>query len=96
MLLLLERLPYFTHLKSQISDLKSLAESISRQIRAWADSLQNTEIKGQRYLNEAVRDQHDQKTRAAAFWGRLDRIRAGDKHALEELGTEAEDAHEHA
>ncbi len=96
MLLLLERLPYFTHLKSQISDLKSLAESISKQIRAWADSLQNTEIKGQRYLNEAVHDQHDQKTRAAAFWERLDRIRAGDKHALEEIGTEAEDAHEHA
>ncbi|MFQ5806722.1 MAG: four helix bundle protein, partial [Phycisphaerae bacterium] len=39
MLHLLERLPYFEHLKSEISNLKSLSESISRQLRAWADSL---------------------------------------------------------
>src|SRR5688572_30420686 len=42
-----------TNLKSQISDLKSLAESCSRQLRAWADSLQNSDIKGQRHLNAA-------------------------------------------
>jgi len=36
MLLLAERLPAFGHLKSQISDLPSQAESISRQLRAWA------------------------------------------------------------
>jgi len=36
MLLLAERLPSFGHLKSQISDLQSQAESISRQLRAWA------------------------------------------------------------
>jgi four helix bundle protein len=55
MLCLLERLPLFSRLQSQISDLKSLAESISRQLRAWADSLQNTPIKGQRYLTEKTR-----------------------------------------
>ena len=55
MLYLLERLPAFQDLKSQISDLKSSAESISRQLRAWADSLQNSEIKGQRYLNDKAR-----------------------------------------
>src|SRR3989442_15871900 len=52
MLCLLERLPGFEDLKSQISDLKSLAESVSRQLRAWADSLQNTKIAGQRYLTD--------------------------------------------
>ncbi|MEN8265135.1 MAG: four helix bundle protein [Nitrospirota bacterium] len=52
MLLFLERIPVFNDLKSQISNLKSNAESISRQIRAWADSLQNSDIRGQRYLNE--------------------------------------------
>jgi len=42
-------------LKSQISNLKSTAESCSRQLRGWADSLQNSDIQGQRHLNEKVR-----------------------------------------
>ena len=47
--------PEFSNLKSEISDLKSQAESISRQLRAWADFLQNTSIKGQRYLDDKAR-----------------------------------------
>jgi hypothetical protein len=58
-------------LKSQISNLKSSAESCSRQLRGWADSLQNSEIKGQRHLNDRVRKEQDQKQRAAAFEKRL-------------------------
>ena len=54
-------------LKSQISNLKSSAESCSRQLRGWADSLQNSEIKGQRHLNDRVRKEQDQEQRAAAF-----------------------------
>ena len=54
-LCLLERLSAFTDLKFEISDLKSRAEGISRQLRAWADSLQNSNIRGQRYLNERSR-----------------------------------------
>jgi four helix bundle protein len=46
MLCLLERLDHFAHLKSEISNLKSPAESISRQLRAWSDSLQNSPIPG--------------------------------------------------
>lgn len=83
MLHLLDRLSAFEHLRSEISDLRSLSESISRQLRAWADSLQNTDIKGQRYLSEQVRKEHEHKARAAAFWAELDRIRAGDGTALE-------------
>lgn len=37
--------PEFVNLKSEIPDLKSLAESISRQRRAWTDSLQSTPSK---------------------------------------------------
>src|ERR1035441_7886042 len=55
MLCMLERLPMFSDLKFEISNLKSLAESIARQLRAWADSLQNSGIKGQRYLNDKTR-----------------------------------------
>ncbi|MBU0638013.1 MAG: four helix bundle protein [Planctomycetes bacterium] len=77
MLHLCGRLPYFDYLKSEISDLKSLSESISRQIRAWADSLQNSDIKGQRYLSDGIRAECDHKRRAEAFWAELDRLRAG-------------------
>ena len=41
MLCLPERLAAFSDLKSEISNLKSQGEGISRQLRAWADSLQN-------------------------------------------------------
>lgn len=54
-------------LKSQISNLKAVAESCSRQLRAWADSLQNSDIQGQRHLNDRVRRDADQKKRAKAF-----------------------------
>ena len=59
------------HLKSEISDLKTLAESCSRQIRAWADSLQNSEIKGQRHLNTQTRGLYQQKKRATEFHRRI-------------------------
>jgi len=75
MLCLLERLPYFGHLKSEISDLKSLAESISRQLRAWADSLQNSPITGQRYLNDNTKRREEQEKRADAFLKKLKQAR---------------------
>ncbi len=53
MLCFIEKL--FPDLKSEISNLKSGSESISRQLCAWADSLQNSEIRGHRYLNEKCR-----------------------------------------
>jgi four helix bundle protein len=52
MLCYFERRPALRDFKSQISHLKSSAESCSRQIRAWTESLQNSDIKGQRHLNE--------------------------------------------
>lgn len=76
MFCLLERLPEFSNLKSNISNLKSLAENISRQLRGWADSLQNSEIKGQRYLNDKVRQTAERKREIAAFEEELRRIRA--------------------
>ena len=42
MLTLLLRRKWATHLKSEISNLKSTAENCSRQLRGWADSLQNS------------------------------------------------------
>jgi four helix bundle protein len=70
-----ERFPEAGHLKAQISECKALAESCSRQIRAWADELQNCDIKGQRHLNEQSRQQYQQRQRAEAFERRLEEIR---------------------
>ena len=74
MLLLAERMGRFGHLKSEISDLKSLAESISRQLRAWAEALQNSPIRGQRHLNDNTRADQDERQRAEAFEEKLRRI----------------------
>jgi four helix bundle protein len=71
MLCLLLRRSWASHLKSEISNLKSLAESCSRQLRAWADSLQNSGIKGQRHLNNRVRAEDEQKRKAIAVQKKL-------------------------
>ena len=76
MLTFCERQPVFGHLKSEISDLKSLAESIGRQLRGLADSLQNSEVRGQRYLNDRSREADLQDRRALAFWEKIERDQA--------------------
>lgn len=55
MLCLMEHFSASDHFKSEISNLKSRVESISRQLRGWVDALQNSDIKGQRYLNDSSR-----------------------------------------
>ncbi len=66
-LCVIERMPRFSHLVSEISHLKSRAESISRQLRAWADTLQNSSIGGQRHLTEKSRRVYEQRKRADKF-----------------------------
>src|ERR1044072_5167783 len=83
MLCLLERFPSFRDLKSEISNLKSKAESISRQLRGWADSLQNSPIKGQRYLTSRSRKQSEAAKEREEFLKELDEIRAKGKAASE-------------
>jgi four helix bundle protein len=75
MLRLLERLPEFKNFRSEISDLRSKAESISRQLRAWADSLQNTEIRGTRYLTDKSRRVDQQRREREEFLKELEEIR---------------------
>lgn len=55
MLGLLSRRPWAAELKPQLTKLMALAESCTRQLRGWADSLQNSDIPGQRHLNERSR-----------------------------------------
>jgi len=65
MLCVIEHLNGFEDLKSQISNLKSNVESISRQLRGWLDKLQNSDIKGQRHLNADSRLEYLQQQEAA-------------------------------
>lgn len=74
MLCLLDRLPAFADLKSEISNLKPAAEGISRQLRGWADSLQDSPIRGQRYLTEKARRLHQAKRQKEEFLEELGRI----------------------
>lgn len=61
-----------SNFKSEISGLQSLAESCSRQIRAWADSLRNSTIQGQRHLNDQSRATFQNSARADAFWKQIE------------------------
>ena len=72
---LIERLPEFHDLRSEISDLKLKAESISRQLRAWAESLQNTDIRGTRYLTNRSRRIDKQRQDREEFLAELEQIR---------------------
>jgi hypothetical protein len=67
----------FADLKSEISNLKSQAEGIARQLRGWADSLQNTPIKGQRYLDEKTRRRETARRERGEFLQELERFRKG-------------------
>ena len=82
---LLEGLPGFSDLKSEISDLKSLAEGISRQLRAWADSVQNSKITGQRYLTEKSRQAEKAARERNEFLEKLRQIR--EQHKPEPLNS---------
>jgi four helix bundle protein len=66
-------------LKSQISDLIPRCESVSRQLRGWADSLQNSDIRGQRHLNDQSRQDYDQSRRSRDFLEKLEHIRTAAK-----------------
>ena len=75
MLCLLQRLAGFSNLKFEISNLKSQAEEISKQLRAWAGSLQNSDIRGQRYLTDKTRIRTKQAREREEFLKELELIR---------------------
>jgi len=70
-----ELLPSFGSFRSEILDLKTRAESISRQLRAWCDSLQNSDIRGPRYLTEKTRRQSKEAKERDEFLKELEQMR---------------------
>ncbi|HYG36292.1 MAG TPA: four helix bundle protein [Clostridia bacterium] len=57
--------------RHQMEAMIAVALSCSKQLRAWADSLQNSAIKGQRHLNDKSRQEDEQRKRAVAAQKRL-------------------------
>ena len=58
MLCLLQRIAAFGDLESGILNLKSKAESVSKQLGAWIRSLQDSALRGQRYVTAQARRQN--------------------------------------
>jgi hypothetical protein len=77
MLCLLERILAFRDLESDILNLKSRAESISRQLGAWIRSLQDSGMKGQRYVTEKTRRETEARRERDEFLRKLQQIRKG-------------------
>ncbi|MCC7338557.1 MAG: four helix bundle protein [Pirellulaceae bacterium] len=68
MLAVINRMPELQSMRSDAASLSTRCESISRQIRGWTNSLQNSDITGQRHLNDKTRADYDRKQgQAAAF-----------------------------
>jgi four helix bundle protein len=63
MLQVMKKMPTFGGLHEQIAKF----ESISRQIRGWADSLQNSDIEGQRRLTDESRRRYESNQRRKTF-----------------------------
>jgi len=85
MLCVMERMPAFHDLTSEISNFKSNCESISRQIRGWANALQNSDIKGQRYLTDQSRQTYESGKKRSAF---MNTLKAEQEERLRKLNEE--------
>jgi four helix bundle protein len=70
--------------RTEIRAIMQLCESVSRQLRGWANHLQNSEIQGQRKLNDQSKSDYDQRRRSAEFMEKLQAIR--DRAAAEKAG----------
>lgn len=76
MLCLLERIPAFRSLNEETGLLKKRAESCSRQIKAWARSLQNSNFRGERHVNQKTKRMDQAARDREEFLQELAEIRA--------------------
>jgi four helix bundle protein len=88
MLCLLECMPGFHDLKSEILNLKSRTESVSRQLGAWVRTLRDSGLKGQRYVTEKTRRMTEARKQREEFLRKLEEIRRGSNSWAGGPGTE--------
>jgi hypothetical protein len=83
MLCLFERLGSFDELSAEISALKAKAESCSRQLKAWTQSIQDSCFKGERHVNSKSKRQDREARERDEFLKELSEIRARGTRAPE-------------
>jgi four helix bundle protein len=74
MMRVLETWNVFSHRRSQISNFIIHCENISKQLYGWIESLKNSEIAGQRRLDEKARNRYASKKEREKFLEELSRI----------------------
>ena len=76
MLCLLNRLTTFQSLDTEINSVKVKAESCSRQLKAWVQSIQDSSFKGERHVNSRTKRQDQEALERDEFMKELSEIRA--------------------
>jgi len=76
MLCLLERIPALRSLNKEIRTLKPKAESCSRQLKGWIQSLQDSEFRGERHVNQKTKRIDQAAREREEFLKELAEIRA--------------------
>lgn len=77
----------------RIRELVGQCESVSRQLRGWLDSLQNSDITGQRHLNDRTREEYERRRSRSEFELRLAEFREKMEQGLRDgtWGTHRQD-----
>lgn len=81
------RMSEFADHKSQITEIRDMAELIARQLAGWLKSLKETDMPGQRHFTEKDRAAQEQRQRADAF---LEKIRRNAEEQLAKAKREKE------
>jgi four helix bundle protein len=86
MLCLLTEIPIFRNLESEIRNLRARTDSISKQLGAWVRSLQDSDLKGRKYVTEKTRRLAEAKRDREAFFRELEEFRTG--HKVSEVNSD--------
>ena len=85
----LEAVPVMSSHLAAVNDIRGRATNIARQLRGWADNLQNSDIKGQRYLTDDVKQKAQHERDWADFDAEMQRYAEQREEILRERQTRA-------
>ena len=83
MLYLLNGMQPFRNLECELRDLRERTDSISKQLGAWAGSLQDSDFKGRRYVTEKTRLAAEKVQGRKQFLQELEELRKKGRRELE-------------
>jgi four helix bundle protein len=91
MLYLLNGMEPFRDLESEMRNLRERTDSISKQLGAWARSLQDSDLKGRRYVTEKTRQAAERARGHEEFLRQLEEMRKQGRRESEAKKAEAGD-----